>query len=121
MSESQAIECTSIFSGIHITSLDDIKEMNISGVSLYEKDPEKKEFSIKQVREMIENAAQSPYEGKNLFILRDYDRASLEAMNASLKILEESPSYLVILLVVSNPENLLETIRSRSINIFISE
>jgi DNA polymerase III gamma/tau subunit len=39
-------------------------------------------------------------------------------MNASLKILEEPPEYAITLLVVENPENLLETIRSRTVSLF---
>lgn len=34
-------------------------------------------------------------------------------MNATLKILEEPPPYAIIILIVKNPESLLETIRSR--------
>jgi hypothetical protein len=39
-------------------------------------------------------------------------------MNASLKTLEEPAAHAIIVLVVSDPESLLETIRSRSISLF---
>ena len=42
-------------------------------------------------------------------------------MNASLKILEEPPEYAIILLVVANPESILETIHSRTITLFQSK
>lgn len=45
--------------------------------------------------------------------MRDFDEATLKAMNAILKILEEPPPYAIIILIVKNSESLLETIRSR--------
>ncbi len=39
-------------------------------------------------------------------------------MNALLKILEECPSYAIIILVVEDPETLLDTIHSRCINFY---
>jgi DNA polymerase III delta prime subunit len=50
--------------------------------------------------------------------LRDFDEATPEAMNATLKILEEPPEYAIIFLIVKNPESLLETILSRSLNLY---
>jgi DNA polymerase III subunit delta' len=85
---------------------------------LYEKEADKQSLSIKQIREAIEAMSERPYEGKMLILFRDFDSASLEAMNASLKILEEPPAYAIILLIVSNPENIIETIRSRTLTFF---
>ena len=85
---------------------------------LYEKSPEKKSLSIEDVRRWIVDIAERPYEKRAVYILRDFDEASHEAMNATLKILEEPPQYAIILLIVSNPESLLETIRSRTISIW---
>ena len=45
--------------------------------------------------------------------MRDFDEATLKAMNAMLKILEEPPKYAIIILIVKNSESLIETIRSR--------
>lgn len=53
-----------------------------------------------------------------IYILRGFDTASTEAQNATLKLLEESPTYAIILLVVENPEGILETIHSRTITLF---
>jgi DNA polymerase III gamma/tau subunit len=62
-----------------------------------------------------------PYTSRHTYVLRDFDEATLEAMNATLKILEEPPKYALILLIVKNPESLLETIISRSLNLYKSE
>ncbi len=39
-------------------------------------------------------------------------------MNALLKVLEDTPKHAVILLVVENRESLIETVHSRSIDMF---
>jgi DNA polymerase III delta prime subunit len=41
-------------------------------------------------------------------------------MNALLKVLEDTPTHAIILLVVSDRETLLETIHSRTIDLFRS-
>ena len=53
-----------------------------------------------------------------LYIIESIDTASLEAMNGLLKILEEPPEYAIIILIVTNPEALIDTIRSRTITLF---
>ena len=89
-------------------------------MALYQKSEEKKSLSIENIRRFIEDIGQKPYEGKILYLIDEVDTASLEAMNALLKILEEPPSYAIIILIVSNPEALIETIRSRAITLFRS-
>lgn len=63
--------------------------------------------------------SQKPLYPPALYILKDIDTAGLNAMNALLKILEETPDQSIILLTVSQYETLLPTIQSRTI--FISE
>ena len=43
---------------------------------------------------------------------------TLEASNALLKTLEEPPNHVMFILATTNPEKLIETIRSRTANIF---
>jgi DNA polymerase III gamma/tau subunit len=79
------------------------------------------EFPIIEIRKFISDTAKIPYEGKNIYILSGIDTGSLEAMNALLKVLEDTPRHAIILLVVSDRESLLETIHSRTIDLFRSE
>ena len=51
-------------------------------------------------------------------MLLGVDRASPEAMNALLKVLEDTPENSIILLVVSDREALLDTIHSRTLDLF---
>lgn len=76
-------------------------------------EPAGKEFSIKQIRELIKDtvyARREPY----LFILHDFDTASLEAQNAFLKTLEEHKTSDRFIMEVRQPYRLLPTILSRS-------
>lgn len=77
---------------------------------------EAKEGSIKieQIRTLRREAAYSLYEGKKkVWIVRDADKFTQEAANSLLKILEEPPPRVVIILISQTQEKLLPTILSR--------
>lgn len=79
------------------------------------KDPEKKEFTVNLIREIKESIYISPNElEKRVYIIEDAETMNHNAQNAFLKILEEPPEYVVFLLLCSNTENLLETVKSRA-------
>lgn len=113
MNEEDALDCVRSLSQVHILSFDECVSGAIPNIFLYQKQEDKKHLSIEDVQWFLRDVSESPYEGKALYLLRDFDEATLKAMNAMLKILEEPPKYAIILLVVKNPESLLETIRSR--------
>lgn len=75
--------------------------------------PETKEFSIKQVRELIKQTVYAQSEIQ-LFVLYKFDSASLEAQNALLKTLEEHKAADQFILEAAQPQRLLPTILSRS-------
>lgn len=71
-------------------------------------------IKIEQVRELIREAHLRPLAArKRVFILREADRLSEEAANSLLKILEEPPDDILLVLITSLPDALLPTIRSR--------
>lgn len=75
---------------------------------------DKQHYSIEQVRGLIETVALKPTEGrKRIFILPNADRLTLPALQASLKVLEEPPSSVLIILTCANADLLLPTIISR--------
>jgi hypothetical protein len=115
--EMTILQILSWVTGYHLTSYEDIIELGNSQISLYDIPEEKKEFNIETVRQCIAAISLAPYTGKNISILRHFDTATLSAQNALLKILEDCPPYAVILLEVNNPSTLLETIRSRTIDL----
>lgn len=76
-------------------------------------EPEGKEFSIKQVRELIKLTVYAQSETQ-LFVLYKFDTASLEAQNAFLKTLEEHKVTDQFIMEAQQPYRLLPTIVSRS-------
>lgn len=101
-----------------IGSLEKVKKEYIPWLFIYETPEDKSEFPIERIRELISDTAKIPYEGKYLYVLLGIDNASLSAMNALLKVLEDTPEHAIILLAVSNREALLETIHSRTIDLY---
>ncbi len=76
-------------------------------------DPEHKNVAVKLIREMREDVFIRPNESdRKIYFLPQ--ELGIEGQNALLKILEEPPSYGVYILLSENPEQLLQTVRSRS-------
>ena len=81
-------------------------------------EPEGKAIKIEQIRYMQEKIAEKPIRANyKVYILKDADTMTREAQNSLLKTLEEPPVYARILLVASNENKLLNTIKSRCIKI----
>jgi len=79
-------------------------------------DPKAGEASIKisQVREMISELSIKPYSGNwRINIIDGAERMTPEAQNSLLKSLEEPLSYNIFILITSQTQSILPTIRSR--------
>ena len=71
-------------------------------------------LKIDQVRELQRKAALAPFEGVyRVFILKQADRASIEAANSLLKTLEEPPAHVVLILTAVQADSLPPTVVSR--------
>ena len=76
--------------------------------------PTRREIGIDQVREVQRAAALKPFEGRRrVFIFPDAPSLSTEASNALLKLLEEPPDSVLLLLLTTQADAILPTIRSR--------
>jgi DNA polymerase III subunit delta' len=74
------------------------------------------QISIQQMRLLREYAQYKPSAGdRRVFLIDQIDRANEQAANSLLKILEEPPDHLVIIMTAQNPYDLLPTIRSRAV------
>ena len=76
-------------------------------------------ISIDEVREQVVHDVDikpycSPYK---IYIIPDAEMMTVQAQNALLKTIEEPPEYAVILLLTSNIDSLLPTIRSRCVRL----
>jgi DNA polymerase-3 subunit delta' len=74
----------------------------------------RKAIAVEQVRDVEATVALSPYEGRTRVVIFDpAEGMSDGAQNAFLKTLEEPPPHAVFVLVTTDAEGLLETVRSR--------
>ena len=73
-----------------------------------------KNIKIAQVRALQESISEKPIiSDKKVYIINNSDLMTVEAQNCLLKTLEEPPEYAIIILVLSNENKLLSTIKSR--------
>jgi DNA polymerase-3 subunit delta' len=75
-----------------------------------------RQISIPQMRLLKERAQFKPLKGHwRVFLIDQADRANEQAANSLLKILEEPPDHLILIMTAENVYDLLPTIRSRSV------
>src|SRR5215469_10543708 len=75
-----------------------------------------RQISIQQTRLLKERAQFLPHHGKRrIFLIDHVDRANEQAANSLLKILEEPPDHLILVMAAENAYDLLPTIRSRAV------
>ncbi len=75
-------------------------------------------LSIEEVRDLQSETALMPFSSeRSIFILFKIDQASIPAQNALLKLLEEPPSHLKLILTTTRPQRILPTISSRCITL----
>jgi DNA polymerase-3 subunit delta' len=77
--------------------------------------PDGQFIKIDQIREQVQHQVLlNPMEGNvKVYIIDAADSMTVEAANSLLKILEEPPGFVVLVLVATQPFLLLDTIRSR--------
>lgn len=75
-----------------------------------------RQLTIEQMRLLKELAQFKPLHGhRRIFLIDHIDRANEQAANSLLKILEEPPDHLVLVMTAENQYDLLPTIRSRAV------
>lgn len=80
-----------------------------------------RQLSLPQMRLLKERAPFKPLAGsRRIFLIDHVDRAGDHATNSLLKILEEPPEHLLLIMTAENPYDLLPTIRSRSVILSLS-
>ena len=71
-------------------------------------------IKIEQMRQMIQNVYEKPIlSEKKVYIINDSDKMTKEAQNSLLKTLEEPPDYASFILIATNQDLILNTIKSR--------
>lgn len=75
--------------------------------------PDGNSIKIAQIRKLQTDIIIKPHKDYKLYILNDAEKMTIEAQNALLKTLEEPPEYAIMILITSNKDALLDTIKSR--------
>jgi len=114
----QALNCTQpIEPGIPCGQCRDCKQIEAIGhpdLTIIQADSEGGTLKVDQVREARRTLTLKPYQSKyRVTVFLRFQEANDSAANALLKILEEAPSYVVLVLTADYPEQLLPTIVSR--------
>ena len=92
-----------------------IEHGNHGNVWTYAPDPKRKEFTIDRIEQLREELAMRASEpGMRVFVLDSAERMNDVVQNRLLKTLEEPRDDVVLILVVTHPERLMPTIRSRA-------
>lgn len=72
------------------------------------------QIKIDDIRAILREANFRPYEGEmKIFIIDNAHKLNLEAANSLLKILEEPPKDVLIILITHKPQNIIRTVLSR--------
>lgn len=75
-------------------------------------------IKIETIREITEKIIEKPIiSNKKVYIINDCDKMTKEAQNCLLKTLEEPPEFITIILISSNENIILNTIKSRCMTI----
>ena len=83
-----------------------------------DKGKQKKEIRVDQIREMIGQAQIMPNEANGkAFVIHEAELMNTQAQNALLKLLVEPPRGVVLILSTATPTMLLETVRSRCVEL----
>ncbi len=89
-------------------------DVRIIGLRRQEEGSRRRELGIGEIRSVTNQSHLKPYEGAyRVFIFEDAETMSEEAANALLKTLEEPPAQTLLILLTSQEDRLLPTIRSR--------
>ena len=77
-------------------------------------EPDGNSLKIEQIRQMQRKIIEAPIISQNkVYIINDADLMTIEAQNCLLKTLEEPPEFVTIILIGTNENNFLSTIKSR--------
>ena len=82
----------------------------------------KKNIVVDDIENIVSESYVLPLEGdKKIYILNNFDMATVQAQNKLLKTLEEPPKSVVFIITATNENNVLATIRSRCKKLFIPQ
>ena len=114
LSDSDVVSVVNALKKTHFPDLFSMRKEYIEGVFFFEN--ETGTIKIERTREIIERSSKTSGSGYDIFIIERIDTLTLPAANSLLKLFEEVPSDILILLTSdSGRETMIETLASRVI------
>ncbi len=102
-------DCRRVFAGIHPDCITLERQTDAKGQL-------RREIQVDQIRDLGADAAVLPNQADiKVYILEDADAMNAAAQNALLKLLEEPPAWVRLILSAASGEALLPTVRSRCV------
>jgi len=98
-----------------------VVEKQFWSLDIFTLDVQFSKVGIAELRQLQDNLSKTSHGKTRFCIIRCVDKLSVPAANSLLKTLEDTPKDVVFLLTCSNEQNLLETIKSRSIVVRVSD
>ena len=87
-------------------------------ITVVEKQPDKRDIVVEQIRVLKKDVIVVPVESaKKVYIIDNADLMNISAQNAFLQLLEEPPGHAVFILSTETPSALLQTVRSRCVEL----
>ena len=91
-------------------------DLKILDLTIDEDGKQKASISVEAIRNFKQDVYLKPfYGGRKIYILENAEKMTTGAQNAMLKIFEEPPSYITIILICDGLTRILSTIRSRAV------
>lgn len=91
-------------------------DVKIYDFTVGEDGKERASISVESVRQFKKEIYLKPFfADRKIYILENADKMTVEAQNAMLKIFEEPPSYITIILITNGISKILSTIKSRAV------
>jgi DNA polymerase-3 subunit delta' len=109
-----AMGVANLVNGWDAGSLD---ELRLHGAQVIEPESKLRRIKVAQMRELERDLQLTSPHRMKIGIIVDADRQMPEAANAFLKTLEEPPPDTLLMLLTRQPEQLLETVRSRCLRL----
>ena len=101
--------CHKVYAGIH-------PDVTVVAREEAERGAKRREITVGQIRALIGASAVLPNEAaRRVFIVEEAETMNRSAQNALLKLLEEPPTWITLILCAENALELLPTVRSRCV------
>ena len=85
-------------------------------------DEQDETIKTEMMKKLTKDILEKPLENKKkIYIINNSENMTREAQNTLLKTLEEPPEYIIIILITTNTNLMLNTIKSRCINIIFNK